>query len=101
MSDAASTAPESAARVTGVPRHPSTTTETTAPALAPRVMPSTSGLASGLRSITWKAAPAAPKAAPASTAITARGNVDSRSTNDAPGTCSPPRMRTASGSETR
>ena len=64
MRAAASTAPVSAATVTGVPRTPRTTTAMTAPALAPSVMPRTSGLASGLRSITWNAQPAAPNAAP-------------------------------------
>ena len=91
----------SAATVTGVPRTPRTTTAMTAPALAPSVMPRTSGLASGLRSMTWKAQPAAPNAAPARTAMRARGRVDSIRTKDAPGICSPPMMRIASGKLTR
>ena len=75
-----------------------TTIAKTADALAPSEMPSMSGLASGLRRVDWKIAPAAPKATPASTPRTARGSFDSIMMNVAPGISSPPTIRKKSGS---
>ncbi|CAH0237944.1 hypothetical protein SRABI128_02605 [Microbacterium sp. Bi128] len=56
----------------------STANTPTAPAEA--VTPRTSGLASGLRSTTWKTAPASPSAAPTTTAAVARGILTSHTT---------------------
>ena len=74
----------------------STTSERMAAALAPDVMPITSGLARGFRSIVWKVDPATPKAMPARTPVSARGNRNVPTVKDAPCTCCPKRTATTS-----
>ena len=101
MVAATATAPANATSATGVPVQPSRTTAKTAAALAPRLMPRTSGLASGLRSIDWNAAPADANAAPARTAMQARGSVDSMKMKDAPGMVVPVIIRMPSTNDTR
>ena len=78
-----------ARRETAIPSNPRMTMAKTAAALAPELMPMISGLASGLRSITWNAAPAIPKLAPASMARMARGRRSCPTVNEAPATFSP------------
>ena len=70
----------------------------TAAALAPAEIPMMSGLASGLRSMVWKAAPAAPKASPASRPARARGSRSVPIAKEAPLTCSPDSTRSTSES---
>ena len=100
MRPAATTAPASAATVTGVPRTPDDDRDDGPGAGAERDAEDV-GARERVAEQTWNAEPAAPNAAPASTAMRARGSVDSISTNDAPGICSPPMIAIASGKETR
>ena len=99
MPSATANPPAKPAAVSAAPLSPNTTSPVTAAALAPSVTPITSGLASGLRSMDWKAAPEPPRASPAPSATSAVGSLVSRKMKLAGPRSAPSRIRTASTAE--